>query len=350
MAIRSAPDLTLQPAPARPLPAAVRAPQRALGGAAARPGRRHCRHWPQGTLADQSPAALLASLPPTSAPPGAFGLGTGAARELPALRTRTSRTVVTAQGLVQTTIAPGSLNYQDQHGAWQPIDDMLVPDATAGYAYTNRANRYQLQLPSQLGASPIQLSLAGQTLGFTALGAGGRPTLAGTSASYANAWPGVDVTDAAVPDGLKENLTLASAAAPHAFSFRLSLSSGLSATAQPDGSIRIGAAQGTLVFTLPAPSMQDRSRRPAGRSRAVTRTLGPGGSAPTLAADPAWLADPARVYPVRIDPSVTLAPPTQDCYLVGGSYAASSFCGLPFLEAGWDGTEALRPLLQFNVA
>jgi len=259
---------------------------------------------------------------------------------------------VSAQGLFQTTISTGSLHYQDAHGAWQPIDDALVPDPTPGFAFTNTANRYQLHLPAHLGAGPVQLTVSGQTVSFAPLAVTGATpaAAAGATASYANVWPGVSVRYAALPDGVQEALILASAAAPHSFTFQLRLSAGLTAAAVPDGSITITDRQGAVVFTLPAPAMTDTSHRPAGRSRAVRLSLDPGGTVLTLTADAAWLADPARVYPVTIDPTVSLLPPTQDCYLVGGTYAATSFCGLPFLEAGWDGSEALHSLLQFNVA
>jgi hypothetical protein len=46
-----------------------------------------------------------------------------------------------------------------------------------------------------------------------------------------------------------------------------------------------------------------------------------------LAADTTWLADPARSYPVVIDPTVLIQPATQDCYITGGTYANTSFCG-----------------------
>ncbi|MGI8914478.1 MAG: hypothetical protein ACR2JY_11975, partial [Chloroflexota bacterium] len=274
-------------------------------------------------------AHYRAGLPATTVPAGAFRLGTGSAHELTDRRSRTSRTSVSAQGLFQTTISVGSLNYRDAHGAWQPIDDTLVPDPAPGSAFTNQANRYQLHLPAQLGAGPVQLTVGGQTVSFAPLAVTGNTpaAAAGATASYANVWPGVSVRYAALPDGVQEALTLASAA-PHTFAFALTLSPGLTAAAQPDGRVTITDHQGAVVFTLPAPSMQDSSGRPAGRSRAVHLTLSPDGTTLTLAADPAWLADPARVYPVRIDPSVTLAPPPRTATWWGAATppAASAAC------------------------
>src|SRR5438105_14231057 len=70
--------------------------------------------------------------------------------------TRRSRTFHDGHKKI-TVLYGGAVNYRDAHGAWQTIDDTLVPSATAGYAYENRADGYTLRLPSDLYA-PVQLA------------------------------------------------------------------------------------------------------------------------------------------------------------------------------------------------
>ena len=62
-----------------------------------------------------------------------------------------------------------------------------------------------------------------------------------------------------------------------------------------------------------------------------------------------WLATPGRKFPVTVDPTVDFVGAEQDCYIVGGSYANENFCGGGNLDLGYDGTEAGRILLYFDV-
>ena len=100
---------------------------------------------------------------------------------------------------------------------------------------------------------------------------------------------------------------------------------------------------------MAAPAMFDSSKKPA-RSSAITLTATKDskGTTMTLKADAAWLADSARKFPVTIDPTFIVGD-VQDCYINGGS-PTTSFCGGAALNAGFDGTNASRALLQFSLA
>jgi hypothetical protein len=80
-----------------------------------------------------------------------------APHEIVGMRTRTADTSVLPDGQYQTTIYPGPINYQDASGAWQPIDNALVPSSRPGYAYQNSANAYTVSLPQNLSDAPIRL-------------------------------------------------------------------------------------------------------------------------------------------------------------------------------------------------
>ncbi len=68
----------------------------------------------------------------------------------------------------------------------------------------------------------------------------------------------------------------------------------------------------------------------------------------TLKADPGWLDNGARKWPVTIDPTFIVGD-VQDCYLSAGA-PTTNFCGGTVLNAGFDGTNASRALVQFNLA
>src|SRR5260370_10742019 len=80
----------------------------------------------------------------------------------------------------------------------------------------------------------------------------------------------------------------------------------------------------------------------------LSSTAGSQGTVLTLKADPAWLGTSARTWPVKIDPT-SIVGDMQDCYLNAGS-PTTSFCGGTVLNAGFDGTNASRAFLQFNLA
>ncbi len=80
--------------------------------------------------------------------------------EVAGLRTKYSRTYRTAEGDLEAVVSAGPVNYQDQRGAWQPIDDTLVPSAASGYAWQNRADGYRVLLPADLGGAPVRTSAA----------------------------------------------------------------------------------------------------------------------------------------------------------------------------------------------
>ena len=265
------------------------------------------------------------------------------------LRTRNSRTFSNGGRQLTTLVYPDSVNYRDASGAWQPIDNSLVKTGLAHYAYQNKANRYTVYLPADLASAPIRITFGASWLTFSLQGAKGTGTMTGSTASYRNALPGVSVVVEAQADTLEESLVLQGAAAPSQFTYDLQMSPGLKLNPAGAG-FTVVDASGKTVFGLAAPSMFDSAKNGGARSSAVSLSASKDsqGTAVTLVADPAWLADAARKWPVTIDPTFIVGD-TQDCYLSAAS-PTTSFCGGTGLNAGFDGTNASRALLQFNLA
>jgi RHS repeat-associated protein len=123
--------------------------------------------------------------------------------------------------------------------------------------------------------------------------------------------------------GLKETMSLDSASAPSEFRFQLDLSSGLEPSLEKDGSVLVRDAQGRVFATLPAPTVADQigASSPPGTIAAYSLERQADGTwLLTLGVEKEWLADPARRWPVAIDPTTFLAPEMSDCSL--GSYPA----------------------------
>ena len=298
-------------------------------------------------FAAPTPAATATGMPSGGAPGWAAGTDLTAGSELPARRTANSRTYTLGHGLLQTVYAADAVNYRDAAGAWQPIDNTLVADtATPGSAAVNRANRYQVHVPTSLGA-PVTVAAAGRSVAFALQGAAGTAVLAGSVARYAGAFPGVDAAVVAANTAVAEDLTLGSAA-PARFRFALQ-THGVTARPGADGGVAFLDAAGQVAFAFAAPRMFDAAHRV---SPAVTLTLGQSSAGPTLtlAADPAWLARPQRRYPVTIDPILTVSGGAGTDCAIDSAYPASNFCSLAYLAAGASGSEVGRTLLQFGVA
>lgn len=279
-------------------------------------------------------------------------------QEVPTRRTRASRTYKEAHGYV-TEIYPGAINYPGPNGAWLPIDNTVVPSHLAGFAYQNKANSYSFYLPAYAGA--VRFATSSGYVDFSLIGAAGNGSVSGDTVTYRSALPAVDLAYSALNEGVKENLTLANLASPHVFTFALQTSADLVGRASPNNGIDFVDTGGTVQFSFAPPFMYE--RQAADRATgSVSMSLGgaAGNQTVTLALDEAWLANPARQWPVVVDPTITYGTigsaiwkqfngANQDCYLQNGSGASTSYCNGSSLYAGYSGGVIDRALLQFNV-
>ncbi len=267
--------------------------------------------------------------------------------EIVSLRTRDSKTVKMAAGPLQTTVYAGSINYKDSSDNWQPIDDTLVaaPGSATGYGFTNRANQYSVLLPSDLSSAPVKVSQGAASVSFQLAGASGGPTaVAGDTETYGSALQGVDLIYQATPDALKESIRLAGPTAPSSYAFTVS-AAGVTPTANQSGAIDFADSTVKVAFSFARPSMVDAA---GAESDSVHMSLA--GNTLTVAADTGWLADPARAFPVVIDPTVSSYGADQNCYLSQASpNTAQCGPGTTQLKAGWDGSNIRRTVLQFNI-
>jgi RHS repeat-associated protein len=263
-----------------------------------------------------------------SAPPG---------REVVGRRTRTSKTWETDDGRFFTRVYAAPVNYRDGDGSWHAIDDTLTPASEAGYAFENRADRYRVRFPDNLGAEPVEVSEGGDAVGFKLRGADSAPVV---SASYT-----------ASSGSVKEDLTLADASAPASYTYALTLGDGLRAQDNDSNGIDVVDEDGRVRFSFEAPFAYDRAGARIDAGEGLSLRLAHEGGEPVmkLDIDPAWLSAADREFPVVLDPAVDVAD-NQDCYIVNGTSANSSFCGGTSVKVGWDGTKAYRSLMRFDVA
>ena len=135
-----------------------------------------------------------------------------------------------------------------------------------------------------------------------------RLTICGKSAVYEGILPDVDLEYRVEERGIKENLILNRPSNCDRFAFALS-TGGLVPHEDADGGLSL--CDGNIaVLRIPAPFMFDAD---GNRSDDVRYDLVPEGDGYrlTLLPNPKWLADPARVYPVTVDPQLVIPASTN---------------------------------------
>ena len=164
----------------------------------------------------------------------------------------------------------------------------------------------------------LTLSRNGDKVRFTLEGAASsKVTKSGTGSSqlirYKNVFAGVDLTYAVQPGAVKETMVLNTvpSAAESAWTWRIDAGS-LIPTTDADGQILFTDTTGTVQFVIPNPVMTDSSgvigQQEPSESNVKTELVKSGASwLLTMSPDREWLTDPARVYPVSVDPSASVA-------------------------------------------
>lgn len=195
----------------------------------------------------------------------------------------------------------------------------------------------------------------GASVGFGFDGASEVPAeVEGDTAVFADVVPGVDLELTAQPGGVKEAIVLDSAAAPSSFEFPLALD-GLSAQLGADGSVEYRDGSGVMEAVTPAGYMEDSAFGPGVgvQSTGVAYSLvdRAGTTVLRVELDEAWLADPARVYPVVVDPTTSTIDPVavdaDDTYVLEGSSPTDRSAHTD-LRVGDSGTGVARSYLHFS--
>lgn len=292
--------------------------------------------------------------PATVGPATAAPDGPAVGEEIAAARTAMSRTFVAEHGALRTRFYGDHVNFKDASGTWQKIDNTLVTTDQPGYAYRNRANSWDVDLPPELGTAPVRVRDGSRWVSFSLDDASGPAETNGNSATYANAVGSVDVSYLVLGSGVKETLKLPTASATNRYSFSVRASGGLSAQAA-DGRIDFVDGGGHAWFSFARPSMRDAAGEETNRARFELRDV-PGGWDVELVADRDWLDAPERQFPIEIDPTTMAHGDTEadqagtnrECHIVNGTSADTSFCANQGMQAGFDGTKKYRALMQWT--
>lgn len=243
--------------------------------------------------------------------------------ELFSERTATSETYLLPDGGRETLVYETPINYRDENGDWQPIEEGF--DEASGPGVVNGENRFDVKLPEQLGSGAVRLSIGDLWVAQRLIGEQSDPVKIGTDdvATYGGEQSGTTFELSTLGNGLKEEIEIDNLSQPSSFEFELTASAGLEAALAEDGSVEFRDGSDRMVVSLPAPTVLDASAE-AGPVHYELQNLGAGRWQLLVEVDQDWLAQSDRAWPTRIDPTLELLSPALDCM----------FGGKPG-EAGW---------------
>lgn len=253
----------------------------------------------QEPVAKDNPVAVE-----TKAAESVRGFDAATSKEIADRRSEKSRTFANPDGTETTQFSEEPLNHRKPDGSWTPIDPTLVPAGAEGWR--NSSDSVDVRFAPTTVATPlVRYALDGDhEFGFSLQGAArsvGQPN--GAEITYPAVRPQVDLKFEVRAGAVKESIVLHSPDTPRTFDFPLHLK-GLQAKASDEG-IELLDRDGKRRALIPTGFMADSSDGPAGpsESRGVKYELV--GQTLRVTLDDAWLKDPARRFPVLVDPTVT---------------------------------------------
>lgn len=280
------------------------------------------------------------------------GFNPRTSRWIAAKSTATSDYYQNADGTITRRFAEGPINFRDSAGAWQPIDTALVDEPDGRWAEKDNAIGVSFaSAGSDTALTTVSLN-ADEVVSTEIAGAASvRPQTDGSRITYPDVLPGTDLVAWPTATGVKESLVLRDATAPTTWIYPLDLT-GLRPVLAADGSVDLLDAAGKTAAMIPAAYAYDskinpRSGEPA-TTHAVTYKLVTLNGKPALVVslDPSWLHDPARVFPVTVDPS-TLNASVVSTYAESGNPGDHSMEETMKVGSSNSGPDSAVSFLQF---
>ena len=288
----------------------------------------------------------------------------------------TSDTYALAEGkfLLRTHSHP--VNWQDPSGVFHRVDLGLSKgsdgrwrpkSSPVGTSFADSAPAGAVLSP---GGHTVQLDGAGWSVGFDLLGG---PALSAKvvpakvvsdSASY-GLGTGVTLVEQTMVDGVKESIRLDAAPAgvgDVSYSFGVD-AHGVVPSVDANGTVVFTAGDGSVVASVPVGAAVDSAApAPAHSPVAVALTGGSGRWGIRVTTLGTWVRDPARVFPIVVDPSLQAGrggAAAQDDAFVWSAYPTTNYHGASQYDpnygnyvdyVGMSGTSSFNTLLRWNLA
>ena len=328
----------------------------------------------------ESPSAPVAgptdSKDPVDFPSAAIrARATGQRVEVTAERSESSTTWVNPDGSVTTEQFAAPVRFKNDKGEWASFNTDLVEKADGslapasvpeGVVLAGEVNGTDAQ-PAEVAS--LSGGAADSQIAVTWPDTLGAPRVEGSTATYAKAWPGIDLRVTATRDGFEQSFIIADRTAAEAYAadqsgsavtwdVPLSIPDGVTAREIQGERVEFVDSAGNVVSRFEAPMAWDAFVD--AKSQEHTQHAGVGvqlvdqtsdGVTLRLSVDRAWLLDSARVFPVTVDPvyASASARPTFDAFVQ--SNISSDRSSEQELKVGtYDGRAKARSFLTFSTA
>lgn len=251
--------------------------------------------------------------------------------EIPSRRSANSKMFLEPDGTFSVDIYPQSIFYINDRLQWVTIESNLVASSEAPYKGKNKANRFSVLFGDN---SKVRVQKKDMLLDFEPVNASAsQGVMNGNKIKYSGVYQNIDIEYTSDNDMIKEDIILNNADAPNTFTFDVTTRN-----------LKIDKDVQTELLTL-----YDKKDKPVGyfmppfmvdanneRSDKVTLEYKNvnGKQQVVVAADSAWLKDPAREYPVRIDPTIFPDVVHKDTF-VSDLYPTSQFSSYNYLSSGY---------------
>ncbi|NUT36387.1 MAG: DNRLRE domain-containing protein [Hamadaea sp.] len=254
-------------------------------------------------------------------------------------------------GRFRAEVAAGPVRVR-RDGGWHEVNLTLTrrPDGSVrpvthpnelALAGARAAGEHEL---ATIGSGPDRLTLRWR-------GPLPEPVLVGLTATYPEVYPGVDLVVEVLRTGFESFIVIKNRAAvgfAGQAQAALVLRGPGSAASDGAGGLVFGRATGR-TWSMPKPVMFDGAKDAStGLPRSVKDLkVRPDGTEVGFELDQAWLDDPARVFPIRIDPSGTGITASSDTW-VNSSSPNSTYGGSSELEIGTQNSGSTKRLAYVN--
>ncbi|MDR2896854.1 MAG: DNRLRE domain-containing protein, partial [Propionibacteriaceae bacterium] len=256
----------------------------------------------------------------------------------------------------QTVLGGVQSTFVDESGEVQEVDNTLIPDPESG-ALVNEANGFSLSIPVAVTGEGIRFSRDGFELVLTPQsGDFSHAVVRGNAVLFSEVFPGIDVQYTLIGSVLKEDIVLTRLVDVPQIAYRVTVGEGLALAGEAGAGLvaraladRGDVASGDVVFGLSAPVMVDGAGAVSDGVE-LTSVVDGGSALMSLVVAQQWVADPLRVFPVRIDPVVDIAP--QAVSLVGVEQGApdARIGDNDFPYAGYDDGVVSKNLINSDIA
>ncbi|OZS77779.1 hypothetical protein CF394_09600 [Tetzosporium hominis] len=273
--------------------------------------------------------------------------------EIEELRTENEATFKNSNMTYTSEIYTSPIHYKE-NGKLKPIKNKLVENKDADkdlFGYTSTENKFTVKFAKKIkNKEAISINFGKDKLGFTLENATSDGVIKKeeSAVTYENIMKDVDLRYTLQPTGVKEDLILKAANTPNEFLFSISGT----LTAKQDGqTISFTNKKNEELWVMTPPYMEDAA---GAFSADLEYQLIEGKNnkqAIKLIIDKEYLEDPKRVFPIVVDPTVTLGGSlanTIDTYVMKG-HPNVNYYNSPELRTGFtNSTNTTRSFMDFT--